>query len=258
MYAPGFKRLLALMLGIGFQLSNLAWGVEPKSDFFEVEGVKIHYISAGEGQPVVLVHGLFSSAEMNWRLPGIFGELAKNFHVIAIDLPGHGLSDKPNSKAAYGQQLVEDVVALLDHLKIERAHLVGYSMGGMVSMKLATKHPDRLLSVTMGGMGWMPEGSALQRFWAGMPGQGAGETPISFVHAMADLAITEEALKAIKVPVEVIIGDQDPIKRLYVDHLEKARSDWNVVAIEDAGHLTCVIHPEFKAAIASWIKSNPK
>lgn len=257
MSSQSFK-LLTLTFGLLSLLGERAFAEQPKSDDFEVNGVKIHFVTAGEGESVLLIHGLYANADMNWRLPGIFGALAKNYQVIAVDLPGHGQSDKPDSADAYGEQLVEDMVLLLDHLKIEKAHVVGYSMGGMVSMKLMTKHPERLRSVAVCGMGWLAEGSLQQRFWSRMPGRPGNETPISFAHAMADLAITEEALKAIKVPVEVIIGDQDPVKRLYVDPLEAVRTDWKVVEIENAGHFTCVIKPEFRQAILDWIKANSK
>ena len=104
----------------------------------------------------------------------------------------------------------------------------------------------------------MREGSLQQRFWARMPGRSISTTTISFVHAMADLAITEAELKAIEIPVEVIVGDQDPIQKQYVEPLKELRSDWNVVQIADAGHLTCVFKPEFRDAVVSWIDSNSK
>ena len=82
----------------------------------------------------MLIHGLYASAMINWQLPGVVGMLAPNYRVIALDLPGHGASDKPEDKAAYGVQMVEDVRQLLDHLKIKRkTHIVGYSLGGMIT-----------------------------------------------------------------------------------------------------------------------------
>jgi pimeloyl-ACP methyl ester carboxylesterase len=251
-------KTFTLAIGVFILLARQASADEPKSEYFEVDGVKIHYITAGEGEPVILIHGLYSSSATNWRLPGVFGALAKNHQVVAIDLPGHGLSDKPDSAEAYGEQLVEDVVALMDHLKIKKAHVAGYSMGGMVSMKLMAKYPDRLISVAVCGMGWLREGSPQQRLWARMPGGRINETPISFVHGMAELAITKEELKAIQTPVEVIVGDEDPIQKFYVEPLKEVRSDWNIVEIPAAGHLICVIKPEFRDAVVDWIKANSK
>ena len=73
--------------------------------------------------------------------------------VVAIDCRGHGKSDKPHDTAKYGPQMAEDVIEMMDHLKIKKAHIVGYSMGGMITAKLLTTHPDRLLSATLGGHG---------------------------------------------------------------------------------------------------------
>ncbi len=153
----------------------------PRSETFNAKGVRIHYLIAGEGDPVVLIHGLHSSAEINWRLTGVFGDLAKDHLVVALDLPGHGRSDKPEDEGAYGRQLVEDVVLLLDHLKIKKAHVVGYSLGGMVAGRLVVDHPDRVRSVLLGGMGWFRDGSGLQAIWEKMRNRReVGRLPRSF------------------------------------------------------------------------------
>jgi pimeloyl-ACP methyl ester carboxylesterase len=133
----------------------------PASHTLDVNGVKIHYFVAGKGEPVVLIHGLRSSAMMNWGLPGIFSPLAKDHQVIALDLRGHGQSDKPENEAAYGLEMVEDIARLMDHLHVQKAHILGYSMGGIVALKFLTKHPNRALSAVLGGMGWLKEGSSV-------------------------------------------------------------------------------------------------
>ncbi|MGC2494666.1 alpha/beta fold hydrolase, partial [Candidatus Binatus sp.] len=199
----------------------------PESQFFDVSGVKIHYLIAGTGEAVILIHGLDSSARINWEMPGTIDVLAKDHQVIALDLPGYGESDKPIEPQAYGSQWVEDVILLLDHLKIKQAHIVGYSMGGMVALKLIAEHPDRVLSGTLGGMGWLREGSILQKVWAHMRSVSA--------RGVSELALTEDELKSIKLPVEIIIGDHDPMKRMYVSPLEKIRPDWHVIEIQHSG-----------------------
>src|SRR5215467_4271832 len=103
----------------------------PPPDRFEVNGVNLSYTVQGTGEPVVLIHGLYASVRRNWELPGTLQMLAANYQVIALDLPGHGQSDKPDRIDAYGIAMVDDVIALLDHLNIKKAHIVGYSMGGM-------------------------------------------------------------------------------------------------------------------------------
>lgn len=222
-------------------------------DKIEVSGVKIHYRVEGEGPPVVLIHGLHSSATMNWQRPGIVSRLAKDYQVIALDLPGHGESDKPQTPDAYGLQMVEDVARLHDHLKAKRAHIVGYSMGGMVAMKFMTQHQDRVISAIVGGMGWLREGSRLQKAWGRMPARAGSRTPVACIRGLGRLAVTEDELRAIRVPVVILVGDRDPTKRLYVDPLRRVRKDWRVIEIEGAGHLNCIVKPQFKEEIKHWL-----
>src|SRR5262245_48241773 len=178
---------------------------------FDVKGVKLHYIIEGEGEPVVLIHGLNSSARMNWQLPGIVSLLSKKYQVIALDMPGHGESDKPVNEEAYGLELVEDVFRLLDHLKIQKAHIVGYSMRGMIAVEFIARHQERALSGVVGGMGWLREGSALQTVWERMQGREGGSAPSACARSLGKLALTEAELKGIRVPVVVIVGDRDPV-----------------------------------------------
>src|SRR5262249_20076443 len=147
----------------------------------------------------------------------------------------------------------DDVVLLLDHLKIKKAHVVGYSLGGMVTVKLLTTHPDRVASALVGGMGWFRDGSALQKVWDVIPARGV-ITPPAFVRSVGKLAVTEDELKKIAVPVEVIVGDRDPIKGLFVEPLKGVRKDWPVVEIKEAGHLTCPFKDQFKEEVAAWLK----
>jgi pimeloyl-ACP methyl ester carboxylesterase len=228
------------------------------SDSFVVAGVKIHYLTQGQGQPVVLIHGMQASAQLNWNLPGIVAELAKDHWVVALDLPGHGQSDKPADEKAYGKQMTEDVLLLMENLKIKQAHIVGYSLGGMVALKFLAEHQDRALSGTLGGMGWFREGSALARFWDRLPPREGGRTPTELIHSVGELAISKDELLKIKTPMKVIVGDRDPVERLYVAPLRETRSDWPVVQIADAGHVDCVAKPQFRDELAAWIRQNSK
>ena len=237
-------------------LAARAAAAEPKFDTFDAKGVKIRYVIQGEGEPVVLVHGLAASAFTNWQLPGIMATLAKDHQVIALDLPGHGGSDKPKKPEAYGPQMAEDVVLLLDHLHIKKAHVVGYSLGGMITMKLLTMHPDRVLSAVVGGMGWVRDGgrNLTGRGQLAVPGNTGALGLV--INSMGKLSVTEDELKAIKVPVTVIIGDQDPFRARTVAPLRKVRPDWPVVDIKDAGHVVCIIKKDFTAAIVTWLEQN--
>jgi pimeloyl-ACP methyl ester carboxylesterase len=226
----------------------------PESRSFDARGVKIHYLIAGHGPAVVLIHGLHSSAEINWRMNGVIAELAKDHTVIAFDMPGHGRSDKPDGDEAYGRQLVEDVVLLLDELKIRQAQMVGYSLGGMVIMRLLADHPERVSAALLGGMGWLRDGSPQQRFWEHLPAREGTGTPPAFVRNVAQLALTEEEVRKIRVPVEIVLGTRDPVKRSYVEPLERVQPQWPVVEIDGAGHISCILKSQFRDAIATWVR----
>jgi pimeloyl-ACP methyl ester carboxylesterase len=245
----GLKLLLALLAALG--CARAGWSAD--DEMLEVKGVKIHYTVEGKGAAVVLIHGMDSSAASNWRAPGTIALLAKDYQVIAPDLPGHGKSDKPGNADAYGVQMVEDVVALLDHLQIKKAHIVGYSMGGMVAAKLMARHPDRVLSGILGGMGWLRDGGVLDKVWEWLPVKEGAGTPPMCVHSVARLALTREELEGIKVPVVVLIGDRDPMRQLYVAPLEMVRKDWPVIEIKDAGHVNCIFKAQFKEEIKKWL-----
>src|SRR5947209_5910950 len=118
-------------------------------DVFDSNGVKIRYVTEGKGEPIVLLHGWMGDSSMWGRLDT--NPATKEYQLIAVDLRGHGKSDKPHDPDKYGPEMAEDVVRLLDHLKLPKAHLVGYSMGAIVAGKVAATHPERVLSVTYGG-----------------------------------------------------------------------------------------------------------
>ncbi|MFO1066086.1 MAG: alpha/beta hydrolase [Pirellulales bacterium] len=205
-----------------------------KCEELNVHGVKLHYLKGGGGEPILLVHGLHSSAKMNWELNGIYSQLCKTHRVLALDLPGHGRSDKPEDEAAYGSAVVADIEALLDHERIDNVHLVGYSIGSLAAMKFTAEHPKRVKSLTVCGMGWLKEGSRLQTFFERAGDRDGGRTPEAFMRGISDWALTEAELKSITVPTQVIVGSQDIVNRLYVQPLHSARPDWNVVSIQAA------------------------
>jgi dienelactone hydrolase len=227
---------------------------------FDSNGTKIYYFVQGKGEPVLLIHGWLASAGLNWVLPGISGQLARDYQVIGLDVRGHGLSDKPTDEDAYGPTLVEDVVRLLDHLKIKKAHIVGYSMGGIIAANFIVKHPDRVLSGTLGGMGWLKEGGLPQALFAQIGKNDRNAQAMTVCgRSLAKLALTEAEIKAIRVPMTVLIGDRDDlIGKLYVEPLKKVRTDWPVVEIKDGNHITCILKPQFRDEIAAWLKKNTK
>lgn len=124
-------------------------------DYFESDGLRLAYRVVGEGAPIVLVHGFASTMEVNWVATGWSRALVDAGRcVIMADGRGHGASDKPYDEADYSlETMASDVIALMDHLGEPGADLMGYSMGGMVSLVAAGLYPDRFDRVIAAGVG---------------------------------------------------------------------------------------------------------
>jgi pimeloyl-ACP methyl ester carboxylesterase len=137
----------------------------------DANGIKTNYLEAGQGDPVVLIHGSGPgvTAYANWRL--VMPALAERFRVLAPDMVGFGFSERP-AAITYGVQTWADqVVGLMDTLEVSRAHLVGNSFGGAIALRIATQHPDRAGKlVLMGSMGVpFPITEGLERVWGYEP-----------------------------------------------------------------------------------------
>ena len=117
--------------------------------------VEIAYLDEGEGDPIFLVHGFASTKNVNWVYPTWVSDLRKNGRrVIALDNRGHGESAKLYDAADYSiPMMASDVVALMDHLDIPRADIMGYSLGARMTAWLGLTKPERLRSAILGGIG---------------------------------------------------------------------------------------------------------
>ncbi len=122
---------------------------------FMHDDVEIAFLDEGEGEPIVLIHGFASNKEVNWVYPGWVTTLRRaGRRVIALDNRGHGESTKLYDPAAYHSAIMaEDARALLDHLGLGRADVMGYSMGARNTAFLAVAHPERVRSAVFGGLG---------------------------------------------------------------------------------------------------------
>src|ERR1700704_6558895 len=122
---------------------------------FHNGAVEIAYLDEGEGDPIVLVHGFASSKGVNWVYPRWVSDLKKNGRrVIALDLRGHGESSKLYDSSEYSIEIMaDDTLALMDHLQIGRADMMGYSLGARITGSVARTSPQRLRSAIFGGLG---------------------------------------------------------------------------------------------------------
>ncbi len=243
---------------------------------FESDGVKINYQVFGEGKPIVLVHGFASSLQGNWVDTRWIEALTPIRQVIALDCRGHGKSGKPHDPEAYaGDAMSDDVIRLMDHLGIERADLFGYSMGGGISLRLLTRHPERFASVVLGGVG-----NVLARRPGGranVPEALLAEDPSAITDPVAkgfrdfaeanknDLkalaahmqapraAVDLDALRRVSLPVLIVIGEGDVLVGSPKD-LAAAIPGARLVTIPDRDHLTVVPDRRFKEAVVGFLK----
>lgn len=283
-----------LLLAVGGTLLWLLLHRAP-GDVFDSHGVPIYYTVEGSGDPLVLIHGVAANADLNWRRPGVTQTLARDFKVIAFDLRGHGRSGQPTDPAQYGGEMVEDVVRLMDHLHIDKAHVAGYSLGGFITLKLLATHPERVRSAAICAAGWtsadspdalpspyskpvppaptaenkpaaaaasvLPLPAATQKTVFHRLRSWVGDRLVNkaAIKAMkkgyGGLRVPEESLAGIKVPTLLIIGDQDGF--LYLAEALHARMPgMPMVRLAGANHFTAPFYPGFKRALHDFFMAH--
>jgi pimeloyl-ACP methyl ester carboxylesterase len=264
-----------------------------EGSYFDSNGVRIHYVVEGKGEPVILVHGVAANADLNWRRPGVIRALSRDFQVISFDLRGHGLSDKPTDPAAYGREMIEDVTRLMDHLKIEKAHVAGYSLGGFITLKFVATHPDRVLSAAICAAGWKDaddpapipnpysqppkmgeELRPVQSQASIFPGSGSAKSLFGRVRgwvgdqlmnpiaekalkkSLRAFAVSQAELDATKVPTVCYIGTNDGFLNLARD-LKKHMPSVDLVELEGATHFSMPFYGDFKRGLDAFFKTGP-
>src|SRR6516165_7942327 len=208
---------------------------KPTTGYASVNGVKMYYEVHGSGEPVVLLHGAFMTITNNWT--GWIDELAKTRKVIAVEMQGHGRTADIPRDITY-ENLADDVAALLEHLKIPQADLIGYSMGGAVAMQCAIRHPDKVRKVVVISSVFRRDGmvkeaiDAIPKLTAedfkGSPIEAEykklSPTPDDFPNFVKRLlataskghAIGADKLKATTAPMYFIFGDADGVRLEHV------------------------------------------
>ena len=240
----------------------------PTTGYAPVNGLKMYYEVHGSGEPVVLLHGAFMTITNNWA--GWIGELSKTRKVIAVELQGHGRTADIPREFTY-EHLADDVAALLDYLKIPRADLIGYSMGGAVAMECAIRHPDKvrravIISSTLRSDGMVPEGLAAIRHLTADAFKGSPieveykklrPTPDDFpnfvqrIVAMAAKGYDfgADKLQATTAPMFFIHGDADGVRLAHVAEMFRLkggethgdmgpRSESRLAILPDTTHVT--------------------
>jgi pimeloyl-ACP methyl ester carboxylesterase len=241
---------------------------------FESDGVRLHYELHGpeDGRPIVLVHGFASHYRLNWvgtrwqeTLTGA------GFRIAGLDCRGHGSSDKPHDPAAYAvRTMAADVRGLLDHLGLETADYLGFSMGARIGLQAVLDFPERWRKVVLAGLGTsgaIDQAASIARaFRGGKPDTEVAETFFKFAsgHRGNDLealaaciegaapVLDHASLAAITTPILVVIGDRDELVSGAEDLVAEIPTS-RLVTVPGRDHLGTVPAREFKDATLAFL-----
>jgi pimeloyl-ACP methyl ester carboxylesterase len=232
MKTTAFIATIAMTILLGGVVSGQQ---KPTTGYAPVGGLKMYYEIQGSGEPVVVLHGAFMAITDDWRV--WISELSKTRKVIAVEMQGHGRTADIKRDLSY-ENLADDVAGLLDYLKIERADIIGYSLGGGVAMQCAIRHPEKVrkvvsISAVIRRDGWVKEAND---FWPTFTWELFKGTPMEaeykklsptpdkfpdFVNHIKATALRPydfgaDKLKATKAPMFFIHGDADGVR---LDHI---------------------------------------
>ncbi len=242
---------------------------------FERQGVRLHYELHGSeaGRPIVLVHGFASHYRLNWVGTRWQETLTHaGFRIIGLDCRGHGASEKPHDPRAYAAEtMAADVRGLLDHLGLEKADYLGFSMGARIGLQAVLDFPERWRKMVLAGLGTrgaIDQAASIARaFRGGRPDTPVAETFYKFAsgHRGNDLEalaaciegpappLDPARLAAIKTPILIVIGDRDELvsgAEELVEEIPTAR----LVTVPGRDHLGTVPAHEFKEAALAFLE----
>ena len=261
---------IAILCSLLLPVTGLA-----QDKFFDSNGVRVRYVEQGNGDAIVLIHNFGNTLDF-WIASGVLPNLARDYRVIAFDVRGHGKSGKPHDVNAYGREIGVDAIRLLDHLGIQRAHMIGYSMGARLAAQLLTTHSERFITATLGGHAglfrWTREDAELaeqeaseierecisrsqiyrlaptdapkpdeeeikKRSAACMADPNKDRFVLAgFRRSLKDWVITPAQVAAVKVPTLAVVGSLDGALKDFQD-LKKLRPDVKLVVIDSATHV---------------------
>jgi pimeloyl-ACP methyl ester carboxylesterase len=242
-------------------------------DFTAPDGVRLAWHELGEGRPIILIHGLFSNADMNWIR---FGHAAKvaalGYRVIMPDLRAHGASEGPHDPVHYPPDvLADDQFALIEHLGLEDYDLGGYSLGARTTMRMLARgaRPGRVVLSGMGLTGLLGTSrradhfrhilTNLGSFARGTPEWNAeaflkttGGDPKALLNILDTFTDTPETvIRSVTAPVLVLCGEDDRDNGSAPD-LATAIPHATLVEVP-GGHMSAVVKPELGDALAAWL-----
>lgn len=253
----------------------------PDKKYFLSNNIKLAYTDCGEGDPILLIHGFASNAYINWFSTGWVEYLIKaNFRVIAIDNIGHGDSDKIYVKDVYTpMNMADDAANLLKHLNINKALIMGYSMGARISGYFALKYPQMVEALIFGGLGmgmitgagsWEPVQEALLAedistitnpralmFRKFADNTKSDREALALCVVASKLELSEDAVKSIKAPTLVVVGENDDISGS-AEELAAIMPNAMAVTLPGRNHMLAVGDKLYKKSVLQFITNKGK
>jgi pimeloyl-ACP methyl ester carboxylesterase len=241
-------------------------------------GVSIFYEDIGSGVPIVLVHGFASNIHGNWRRSGWIDFLhGLGRRVVALDVRGHGQSGKPHGIAAYeGNALPDDVLAVMDAVGLEETEIMGYSMGGWITLNLLARMPERFSSAIVGGSGLhtgapsrehrevlatgleaaddrLVTDPVAQRFRRLAMASGDNDLQaLAAVQRSERTRADEASLRRVRVPVQVVVGERDGALSS-AQRLVEVMPNAALTVLPGEDHISAVRSSGYRGAVAEFL-----
>ena len=247
------------------------------SEFFESNGVKIHYETFAQGKPIILIHAWAANLNSSWLNTNWIEALTSKRWIIALDLRGHGQSGKPHDQGEYSFKIMaQDVLNLMDHLNIDKADIFGYSMGATIAIYLLGHHKERIRSAILGGAGSNPTDRPRQiahALLAEDPSQ-ISDPLMKLVRSLVELDPNNDlealaliqtvieptfnqvggvGLADVNIPVLIVNGEKDDLRE-NVNELAAVIPGAKLILIKNCDHISVVSSKLFKKEVLSFLE----
>ncbi len=284
--------LFAVFFATFHQNAQSAGPVATTSGYAPVNGLKLYYEVRGTGTPLVLLHGGLGALEM-------FGEvlplLAKNHQVIAVDLQAHGRTGDIDRPLSY-ERMADDIAALIRYLHLERADVMGYSLGGEVALRTAIQHPETVrklivVSTAFKRDGWYPEVLAGEAQMGPQSAEATKATPLYQVYTslapkpqdwttlhikLHDLLAQDydwsKEVAALETPTMIVVGDADAVRTSHAVQFFELLGGGNrdggydgsgiskarLVVLPGMTHYTIFASPALASAVTPFLDEAPR
>ncbi|GAA1319289.1 alpha/beta fold hydrolase [Pseudonocardia xinjiangensis] len=242
--------------------------------YVTVNGLRMYYEIHGSGRPLILLHGGMLTIDLSFGR--VLPALAEQHQAIAVELQGHGHTgdiDRPLQL----DLLADDVVALMDHLGLERADLCGFSLGGLVATELVVRHPERVDRLVLAATHFRPDGyhpeildprqdsprlptaadfAEMQQAYAAVaPDPGHFEAFLEKAQPLVSdfRGWSDEQLRAITAPTLLVIGDTDFVRREHADAIQALLPDARLVVLPDCTHMAVTRHADVLGVLQEFL-----